>query len=175
MVESAGARRERWSWRPRVLRSSGSVTEGIYGLILATAMITVAREYDAANAGRIAVTVLVTAVVFWLAHVYARVLARSMERDHLLTRAEVRDVLRHDWPLVEVTLPLVGVLLLGALDILRDQAAVLVALLLALAELAASGAWVARASGASAGVTVLSAVVAVALGTAVVLLKVLVH
>ncbi len=157
------------------LRTSGSVTEGIYGLILATAMITVAREYESENAGRIALTVLVTAVVFWLAHVYSRVLAWSMERERMLSRAEVGEILRHDWPLVAVALPLVGVLLLGAVDILRDQTAVLLALLLALAELAVSGAWAARASGAGVGGTALSAVVAVALGTAVVLLKAFVH
>ena len=41
-------------------------------------MIAVSREYDASNAGVIAVTVLVTGIVFWLAHVYARVLAGSI-------------------------------------------------------------------------------------------------
>lgn len=162
-------------WRPRVLRTTGSVTEGIYGLILAVSVITVSREYEANNAGTIAVTVIVTAVVFWLAHVYARILARSMRGDSWPTRSEAREVLRHDWPLVEVTIPLVGVLLLGAVDILGDTTAVLLAVLAALLELGTSGAYAARSSGAGVPMTVVSALVAVALGGAVVLLKTLVH
>jgi hypothetical protein len=162
-------------WRPRIVRTTGSVTEAIYGLILATSVIAVSREYDASNAGRIGVTVLVTGVVFWLAHVYARVLARSVTQHRMLSRLEAREVLRHDWPLVEVTVPLVLILALGALDVMSDRAAILVATLAALVELAAAGAYAARKSGASLAWTVVSALVAVTLGSAVVLLKALVH
>lgn len=169
------ASRSGFDWRPRVLRTTGSVTEGIYGLILAVSVIAVSREYESNNAGTIAVTVLVTGIVFWLAHVYARILARSMRGDSWPTRAEAREVLRHDWPLVEVTLPLVAILLLGALDILGDTTAVLFAVLAALLELGTSGAYAARSSGAGVPMTVVSALVAVALGGAVVVLKAFVH
>jgi hypothetical protein len=162
-------------WRPRIVRTTGSVTEAIYGLILATSVIAVSREYDSSNAGRVGVTVLVTGVVFWLAHVYARVLARSVTQHRMLSRSEVREVLRHDWPLVEVTVPLVLILALGVLDVMPDRAAILAATLAALVELAAAGAYAARKSGAGPGGTVVSALVAVTLGSAVVLLKALVH
>ena len=162
-------------WRPRVARTTGSVVEAIYGLILATSVIAVSREYDSTNAGRIGVTVLVTGIVFWLAHVYARVLAGSITQQRLLNRSEVREALRHDWPLVEVTVPLVLVLALGVLDVVPDEAAILAATLTALVELAAAGGYAARASGAGLRGTVVSAVIAVTLGGAVVLLKALVH
>jgi hypothetical protein len=162
-------------WRPRVVRTTGSVTEAIYGLILATSVIAVSREYDASNAGLIGVSVLVTGTVFWLAHVYARVLARSIAQQRRLTRAELGDVFRHDWPLVEVTVPLVLILALGVLDAVPDKAAILTAMLAALVELAAGGAYAARASGAGARGTVVSAAIAVILGSAVVVLKTLVH
>ena len=162
-------------WRPRIVRTTGSVTEGIYGLILATSVIAVSREYDASNAGLIGVSVLVTGVVFWLAHVYARVLARSIAHQRMLNRSEVREVLRHDWPLVEVTVPLVVILALGALDVVPDRAAILAATFAALVELAAAGAYAARMSGAGVRGTVVSAVIAVTLGSAVVVLKALVH
>ena len=162
-------------WRPRVVRTTGSVTEAIYGLILATSVIAVSREYDPSNAGRIGVTVLVTGVVFWLAHIYARGLACSLRNHRMLNRSEVREVLRHDWPLVEATVPPVLILGLGALDIVPDKAAILAAMLAALVELAAVGAYVARTSGAGLPGTVVSAVIAVTLGSAVVLLKALVH
>lgn len=144
-------------------------------MILAVSVIAVSREYESTNAGTIAVTVLVTGVVFWLAHVYARILSRSMAGDRWPTRSETRDVLRHDWPLVEVTIPLVLILLLGTLDILRDETAILLAVFGALLELGTSGAYAARSSGAGIPMTIVSAAVAVALGGAVVLLKVLVH
>ena len=162
-------------WRPRVVRTTGSVTEAIYGLILATSVIAVSQEYDSSNAGTVGVTVLVTGVVFWLAHVYARVLAGSITNHRMLNRAEVREALRHDWPLVEVTVPLVLILALGVLGVVPDKTAILAATLAALVELAAAGAYAARASGAGRRWTVLSAVVAVTLGSTVVLLKALVH
>jgi hypothetical protein len=162
-------------WRPRVARTTGSLTEAIYGLILATSVIAVSREYESSNAGLIAVTVFVTGIVFWLAHVYARVLAGSITHHRMLNRSEVREVLRHDWPLVEVTIPLVVILALGVLDIVSDKAAILAATLAALVELAAAGAYTARTSGAGLRGTVVSAVVAVTLGSGVVLLKTLVH
>ena len=144
-------------WRPLVVGTTGSLTEAIYGLILATSVIAVSAEYDSSNAGLIGVTVLVTGVVFWLAHVYARVLAGSITHHRMLNRSEVREVLRHDWPLVEVTVPLVLILALGALDVVPDKAAILAATLAALVELAAAGAYAARASGAGLRGTVGSA------------------
>ena len=78
-------------WRPRVARTSGSVTEAIYGLILAMSVIAVSAEYSSSNAGLVGVTVLVTGVVFWLAHVYARVLAGSVTHHRMLSRSEVRE------------------------------------------------------------------------------------
>ena len=162
-------------WRPIVARTTGSVTEAIYGLILATSVIAVSREYDSSNAGLIGVTVLVTGVVFWLAHVYARVLGWAITHHRRLNRSEMRELLRHDWPLVEVTIPLVLILALGALDVVPDKAAILAATLVALVELAAAGAHAARMSGAGARWTVVSALIAVTLGSAVVLLKAFVH
>ena len=162
-------------WRPRLVRTTGSVVEAVYGLILATSVIAVSREYDASNAGRIGITVLVTGVVFWLAHVYARVLAGAIVRGRMLNRSEVREALRHDWPLVEVTLPLLLVLGLGALDVVPDRAAILAATLIALVELAAAGSYAARSSGAGLRGTIMSAAIAVTLGGAIVLLKAFVH
>jgi hypothetical protein len=110
-----------------------------------------------------------------LAHVYARVLATSMTHHRMLTRSEMREVLRHDWPLVEATIPLVLILALGVLDIVPDKVSILAAMLAALVELAFAGAYAARIRGSGVTEAVVSAVIAVALGSAVVLLKVFVH
>ena len=170
---STTARRGRW--RPRVARTSGSVTEAIYGLILATSVIAVSTEYASSNAGLVGVTVLVTGVVFWFAHVYARVLAGAITQHRRPNRSEVREAIRHDWPLVEVTVPLVLILALGALDVVADKTAILATTLAVLVELVAAGAYAARASGAGLLGTLASALIAGTLGGAVVLLKTLVH
>ena len=161
--------------RPRVADTTGSVTEAVYGLILATSVIAVSAEYASSNAGLVAVTVLVTGFVFWLAHVYARLLAGSITQHRTPNRSEVREALRHDWPLVEVTVPLVLILALGVLDVVPDKAAILAATLAVLVELLAAGAYAARASGAGLLGTVASALISVTLGGAVVLLKALLH
>jgi hypothetical protein len=61
------------------------------------------------------------------------------------------------------------------LDIVPDKAAIIAATLAALVELAAAGGYAAHSSGAGLRGTVVSAVIAVTLGSAVVLLKALVH
>jgi hypothetical protein len=162
-------------WRPRILQTSGSVSEAVYGLILATSVIAVSREYEPTNAGLVGVTVLVTGVVFWLAHVYAGVLALSVTRHRRPRRAEASDLLRHERPLVEVTVPLVLILAAGALDVVPDNAAIVTAMLVAVAELALAGGYAAHKAGAGVAGTIVSAAVAAGLGGAVVLLKVLVH
>jgi hypothetical protein len=161
--------------RPLVVRTSASATEGIYGLILATAVIAVSREYGEADAGRVALTVLVTAIVFSLAHLFAALLGSGVSKEQTLTRADVIHAIRDHWALVEVAVPLIGVLGLGAIGVLPDHTALVAATVLALVELAALGAYAAIRHGAGPGGTILSAAFALALGLALVLLKTLVH
>jgi hypothetical protein len=162
-------------WRPFAIRTSGSATQGVYGLILATAVIAISRESDPSDAGAAAISMLVTALVFWLAHVYARLLGTAVSHDRGLTRAAVARATREDWSLVEVAIPLVLILGLGAIGVIPERAALVAATILALVELAATGAFAAIRHGAGPGGTLLSAVFAVVLGLCVVLLKVLIH
>ena len=89
--------------------------------------------------GNIAVLVLVTCLVFWLAHVYAHAVGRSVAQEQRLSLAELRDVARHEAAIVEAVLPPVVALLLGALGVLSPRAAVWAAFGLGLAVLAAQG------------------------------------
>lgn len=161
--------------RPLVIRTSGSATEGIYGLILATAVITVSRELDPTDAGRAALTTLVTALVYWLAHVYARLLGEAVSHGGTPSRATMAEAIRERWSLVEVAIPLVLVLALGAIGAVPDSTALVLATVVALVELAATGAYAARRRGAGPAGTIASAAIASALGLAIVLLKVLIH
>ena len=161
-------------WRPLIVRTSRSATEGIYGLILATTVIAVSREYGEDDAGRVALAVLVTATVFSLAHVYAALLGKGVSQG-TPTRAEAARALRDHWALVEVAIPLIGVLGLGAVGVFPDRTALVAATVLALVELAAAGGYAAIRHGADLRGTIFSAAIALVLGLALVLLKALVH
>ena len=162
-------------WRPLAIGTSESATQGVYGLILATAVIAISRESDPSDAGKAALSMLVTALVFWLAHVYARLLGTAVSHDRGLTRAGVARAMREHWSLVEVAIPLVLILGLGAIGVIPERAALVAATILALVELAATGAYAAvRRDARPLGVLV-SAAVALMLGLLIVFLKVLIH
>jgi hypothetical protein len=168
-------RRTHW-WRPGVSHAAQrDVAGAIYGLILATSVIAVSREYQPNNAGITAVTVIVTATVFWLAHVYAGVLEIELRERHVPTWAEVRGVLDEEWPLVQAGLLPTAILLLGSLGALADDTAQSVALGACLVELAATGLLAARSAGARGLLVAASAAVTVGFGVVIILLKTIVH
>jgi hypothetical protein len=91
------------------------------------------------------------------------------------TRAELAHALRDHWSLVQVVVPLVLVLGLGAIGVIPDRVALTASTAIALVELAAAGGYAAIAWGAGPLATAVSAAGALTLGLVVVLLKVLVH
>jgi len=147
----------------------------IYGLILATSVIAVTRKYQPGNAGVTAATVIVTSTVFWLAHVYAGVLAVGLAERHTPTRGDLRRIVGEEWPLVQAGALPTAILLLGPTGIVADATAQDGAMIVCLAELAVIGLAAARASGAPPLVVALSGLVSAALGGFVIGLKILVH
>ena len=160
--------------RPLVARTTGSTTEGIYGLVLALSVIAVSWFYGRPDAGRVALSVLTTAGVFWLAHVYAYVLGSDMSQEQTVTRDEVVHAMRENWSLIEVVVPLLLLLGAGEADLITDTAAILAATAIATVELAAAGAYAARRHGAGPWGVIASAATGLALGLVVVFLKALV-
>jgi hypothetical protein len=162
--------------RPLVFRTEWSATEGIYGLILALSVIAVAREYDSSpDAGLVGLSVLITAVVFYLAHAYSDLLGRGVSQGQELTPGAVGHAMRSHFSLIAVPAPLLAVLGAGALGWIPDRTSLLAAIGIALAELAAAGGYAALRQGAGPRGTIVSAAVAVGLGAVIVLLKALAH
>jgi hypothetical protein len=89
--------------------------------------------------GHIAALVVVTTVVFWLAHVYAHGLTYSVRHNEHLSLTELRRIARHEGSIVEAGVPCIAALLLGALGVVSTQVAVWAALGLGLVVLAAQG------------------------------------
>jgi hypothetical protein len=151
------------------------LTSSIYGTVLAIALIAAYSAEEDLDALLIGVALLVTLCVFSLAHTQAELLAVRYAVGHALTREERREALRHGWPMVEAGFPPVLGLLLGAAGLVNDSTAVSIALAIGVAELAAWGIAIGTREklGTLGTIGVTSA--NVALGLAVVGLKLLIH
>jgi hypothetical protein len=140
----------------------------IYGTIIVIASVIAGAKVYPADPWHVAVFVIVTTVVFWLAHVYAHSLAESVGHDEHLSLAELRRISRREASIIEAAVPSVAALLLGAFGVLSENASVWTAIALGLGVLAAQGFLFARVERLRWPATI--AVVAANLGLGVVLI-----
>jgi hypothetical protein len=143
----------------------------IYGTILSLAVLVGGVKAYSDHAWKIVVLVAVTAVVFWLAHVYAHSLAQVVSEDRHLSFAELRRIGRHESSIIEATLPLVGAMLLSAFGLISTRAAAWIAYGLGLGVLTASGLVFARVERLGTLATLVVIALNVALGVVLVGLK----
>jgi hypothetical protein len=116
----------------------------IYGTIIVLAVIVGGARAYPDDAGRIAVLAGVTSVIFWLAHVYAHSLAYSVAHDQHLSVAALRRIARREASIVEAAVPPIVALILGASDLISANAAVWAAFALGLTVLGVQGVVFAR-------------------------------
>jgi hypothetical protein len=152
-----------------------NLASGIYGTILSTALIAAYSEDPGSDPLQVAVAVVVTAVVFWIAHAYADVLARGLVGTGGAGFAQARAELAREWPLVVGSLPPVLPLLLGPLGVLSDDSSETLGIATGVAMLAAWGIAIAWRRGIGLLGIVFSAVASALFGVVVVALKALVH
>jgi hypothetical protein len=154
------------------VREETRAANGIYGLIVGTAVMAAAHG-DAV--GRLAVAVLITLLIYWVAERYAHVMARRTFLRRRLTRPELRTELSHGWELVTASyLPLIVLVstnLLGACL----TGWVLSARVCSTALLCLSGWRVGGEAQLGLGQRLLSAAVAGAFGVVMIALKSLLH
>jgi hypothetical protein len=146
----------------------------IYGTILVTAVVTALSEDEGASPTEIAVAAILTSLVFWLAHVYSRVLAISVG-ERAFTWAVARDTAVEEWPMVQSAGPPVAALLLAPIGVVSDYTAENLAIGAGLAALFFWGLLLGRRRGLAPLGLLLVATVNVAFGGAIVLLKIAVH
>lgn len=159
---------------PKVTRILMS-EEAIYGLILVSGMIVV--SYDLAGTSLNAlITVVVTVLVFFAAHVYAGTLARLAATDGKAGLPEsVRGAVRHSLGMLVVSLAPLAVLLLGVTRVVDDDFAIWLALTIDAVALGVLG-WLAVAKWTSHfWLRLASALLTAAFGGILILLKALLH
>ena len=150
-----------------------NLARGIYGTILSTALITAYSEDPLSDPLQIAAAVLMTTLVFWIAHAYADGLARSALGGTFAVRA--RDELAREWPIVAGAIPPLLPLLLGAIGVVSDDTSETLAILGGIGVLTGWGVVIAiRRRQGPLGVLFAAAGSAV-FGAVVVLMKVIVH
>jgi hypothetical protein len=143
----------------------------VYGTVVAMATLTAAYATEK-DPWRLAVLVFTASLVLWIAHVYAHALAESLEERRRPTFGTAWAVSRREVGILAAALPPVTMLVLGALGVVRESAAVWLALSVGLAALAAEGFRVARFDRMGPGGTLVVVGLNLALGVLVVLLKV---
>jgi hypothetical protein len=156
-------------------RKPARLARSIYGNVLATSLVVAFSEDDDYSTTEIAVSVLVTGLVFWLAHVYASLIAERYAAGRRLTRSEVGAEFYGEWPVVQAFFPPVVVLLLGTIGLLPPDTAISLAIAVGVAALVVWSVAIGRQERMSPLALLVMALLNALFGAAVVLLKVVVH
>ncbi len=159
---------------PRVSRILMS-EEAVYGLILVSGMIVVSYTATGTSLSAL-VTVVVTVLVFFAAHVYAGTLARLAASEGRATLPEsLRAAVRHSLGMLLISLLPIAVLFLGVSRFIDDDLAVWVALSVDAVALGILG-WLAVAKWTTnVWLRVGSALTTAAFGGILILLKAFIH
>jgi hypothetical protein len=146
----------------------------IYGTIIVLAVLVAGARAYPHEAGHVAALVVVTSLVFWLAHVYAHGLGHSVAHDEHLSLAELGRIARREAAILEAAVLPVAALLLGALGLVATGTAVWIAFGLGLLVLAYQGLVFARVERLGLLATVAVVAANLGLGIALVALKLVV-
>ena len=111
----------------------------IYGTILVLAVVVAGARAYPHGAGHVAALVVVTSVVFWIAHVYAHLLAEGVAKDEHLSMLVLRQVAKRERGILEAAVPPVVALSLGAFGLYSARTAGWLALGLGLTVLVVQG------------------------------------
>ncbi|MFD7667439.1 hypothetical protein [Streptomyces sp. NPDC059788] len=151
-------------------RAHADYTGGVYGSLLAASVVVGASTLGAFPRLELALLLLTTGVVFWLAHVHAQLFgARMAQRS--LNRGTVLHVCREEWPIVEAAVPSTIAVLVSPLLDLDVQGAAWLALAAALIGQMGWATAAARRAGAVWRQVVLTDAVNLVIGLLIVALK----
>ena len=146
----------------------------IYGQVLAGGAVVALSRHDETPI-QIATAVAATMIVFWIAHVYALVLSRSVVDSDRIRIGDFRRLAVREWPMVQAAAPAVIALVLAAAGVWSRETGITIALLLGVADLFAWGIAIGRRAGRSTGVALATGASCAAFGALLIALKALVH
>lgn len=156
-----------------LLGTRGGIASTVYGTVVIMATLTAAYA-SRSDPWHLAVIVMSTAFVLWIAHLYAHGLSESITLERRLTLQEGKTLARRELGILLAAVLPCAALILGAIGILEESAAIWLALGLGLGTLAAEGVRYARMEHIGRLGLIAAVVGNVLLGLFVVLLKVVV-
>ena len=165
--------------RPRLTRAAKHVFIGVdrgisstvYGTIVVMAALTAAYATEK-HPWKLAVIVASTALVLWVAHLYAHGLSESITKNRRLTKDELAALVDRELGILLAAAAPTTALVLGAVGLFRETTAVWLALGVGLVTLAAEGVRFARLERLGLAGTVVATGLNLALGLLVVAMKV---
>lgn len=159
---------------PELEERAEQLAGGIYGTVVVAGLLAATGPDDDPEVWPTALWVVVTVIVFWLAHSWARTMARRATglADR---RREMRESLARHWPLVQSAFPPILVMLIARLLGASDETAILIAACSCIVLLAGWGVVVGRQEHESPRRVVGTAAGCALLGGLMVLLKVVIH
>lgn len=156
-------------------RRAGRVERSIYGQILAASLVVVLSEDKSLSSQQLLVWLVVTLLVFWLAHAYSDVIAARVERERRPLATQVRRSLRLEWPVAQAGILPGLALAAGWTAALSTKSAVDLAIGVAVLQLALWGLALARRSHLGPLRTIAVIAMNAGFGLALIGLKVFVH
>jgi hypothetical protein len=157
------------------VETRANVAGGIYGQVLVTSLVAALSEAKTIDAGEMFVSVFVTMVVFWLAHVYSEAVARRLTRTDPLTWLDVWTIAKFQWPMLQAAVPAFLALALGWAGAVSTLTAVRLAIGLGVIALLAWGFIIAYLSRLSPLATLGSVALNGTFALSIVALKALIH
>lgn len=160
----------------QVVRTSFATEQAVYGVLLVSGMLVVAGPHRA-SASSMLLTVIVTVVIFWAAHVYAGTVARhGIEHGRVRgIRESFRLAVTHSWGLLASAIIPCSILLIGAIGVIPDWLAIWGAMWACIAVLAMLGYIAFQRRGAPVLIRLLGALTTAAFGVVMALLKAVLH
>ncbi|MFC4058726.1 hypothetical protein ACFOWE_10500 [Planomonospora corallina] len=160
--------------RPRTGAIHRDYTGAVYGSLLAASVVVGAGTLGRFPRLEMIILLVGTGIVFWAAHVYARLFgARMVFRT--MSAAEVRRACAEEWPIVEAAVPPAVAVAVGPLLGLGAQGTAWLALAVAVAGQVGWAATAAVRIGAPPRMVVVTSVINLLLGLVVVALKAVLH
>jgi hypothetical protein len=153
---------------------SSNPAGAIYGVIVIGALLAAESARHESYLDTLA-SALLAATLYWFAHAYAGVLGRRLTHHERLSSSALARALAHDWALVRgAGVPLVALAIAWALGATQEDA-VTTALWSAIGSLVGLELLAGVRSHATLGELAVDAVVGLAMGTAILVLKIILH
>lgn len=159
-----------------IVRAGFATEQAVYGMLLVAGMIVAAGAHGGSSV-EVLVTVVVTVLVFWAAHVYAGTVAHhGLEEGHNVgLRDAFRTSLRATWGMLLSAIVPCIILLLGTLRVFPDRLAGWLALISCIITLAVLGYVAYQRRGAPLHLRIVGALVTAGFGALLALLKAIIH